>query len=109
MAMSIFGTDSFRVIEVNVGIICASSSILLAFIDRHCPESIKASAAQFFSSIISRSHTSGDNSKASSKKNAQELELKGRSQRGFAPLDDGDAVADVGAKSAVEARSNQQV
>ncbi|KAF2444944.1 hypothetical protein P171DRAFT_286439 [Karstenula rhodostoma CBS 690.94] len=97
------------VIEANVGIICASSSTLPAFIDRHCSESIKTSIVQMWSNTTSRGHTSGDGSKASSRQNAQELKLNKWSQRGFAQLHDGDIGTTIGVKSAADAGANQQV
>ncbi|KAF2790392.1 hypothetical protein K505DRAFT_340454 [Melanomma pulvis-pyrius CBS 109.77] len=89
----------WAVIEVNVGIICASLTLLPAFLDRHWPKSFSSSLSRFWSYTISRQHSSkpasGTSSKPSQANSGQpgvrEVK-KSMTSHDFAPLDDMDSV-----------------
>jgi hypothetical protein len=70
------------VLEANVGIICASSSLLPAFLDKYVPEKIKSSIAQMWSYTLSRTRSDDGNSKDSSQHN-QEPKLNTYVESGY--------------------------
>ncbi|KAF2682316.1 hypothetical protein K458DRAFT_57001 [Lentithecium fluviatile CBS 122367] len=56
----------WAVIEVNIGIICASSTTFPAFVDRHCPKAIRGPLARLWSYATSRKTTPTGSAKTTS-------------------------------------------
>jgi hypothetical protein len=80
----------YSVIEANLGIICASSSILPAFVDRHCPKTIKTSIAHLWSRMLNRgtAHRDGSNS-TSTEQNVPDSNPKTWPTHNFVELHEG--------------------
>lgn len=93
----------WAVIEANVGIICASSSLLPAFVDRHCPKVIRKSLSNIWSYTVSRTSSSSDRGSkpASNQRNSAEPKSSAWAQQHFVELRDNDR-STVGTKGSTK-------
>jgi hypothetical protein len=84
------------VIEVNVGLIVSSSTLLPAFFDRHWPKAINSSITRLSSYLVSHINLAkGSTEKASITRGAGHMGTSNTPQPGFIELNDHDSFPSV--------------